>query len=141
VPLDDDAGVFLRASTNNGRVETYSFTEIDRQLAVGGQFTGSRWGRPQDRWGVALAVNGLSAPHGEYLARGGLGFFLGDGRLNYATERIAEAYHRWALPAVVTRAGKLETALSAGVQWVQNPGYNRDRGPLRIGMLRLHTEF
>lgn len=90
-PLSDDAGLFLRASRNSGNVESYTFTEIDQQLAVGGQFTGAALGRGQDRWGVAYAGNGLSDSHRDYLAAGGLGFFLGDGRLNYGDERVFEA--------------------------------------------------
>lgn len=140
-PLGDDAGLFLRASSNSGNLETYSFTEIDRQLSMGGQFTGKAWGRPQDRAGVAYAVNGLSAGHRNYLAAGGQGAFLGDGRLNYGSERVFETYYRWTLPGWSMRAGRLQTALSLGFQHVSNPGYNRDRGPVHVYSVRLHTEF
>ena len=128
---------FVRASRNDGAVETYAFAEIDRQLAVGSQFTGAPWGRPRDTWGVAYAVNGLSAPHRTYLALGGQTAFLGDGRLAYATERILEAYYRLALPDL----GPLHNALSAGVQHIVNPGYDRDRGPAQVWMVRWHGEF
>lgn len=140
-PLGDDAGLFVRASSNSGNLETYAFTEIDRQLSAGGQFTGKAWGRQQDRVGVAYAVNGLSAGHRNYLAAGGQGAFLGDGRLNYGNERILETYYRWALPEWPLRAGKLQTALSLGLQHITNPGYNRDRGPVQVFSVRLHTEF
>lgn len=140
-PLGDDTGLFLRASSNSGNLETYSFTEIDRQLSMGGQFTGKAWGRPQDRAGVAYAVNGLSAGHRNYLAAGGQGAFLGDGRLNYGSERVFETYYRWTLPEWSMRAGRLQTALSLGFQHVSNPGYNRDRGPVHVYSVRLHTEF
>jgi hypothetical protein len=80
-PLGEKQGVFVRASRNDGAVESYAFTEIDRQLAVGGQFSGARWGRQRDTWGVAYAINGLSVPHRTYLALGGQAAFLGDGRL------------------------------------------------------------
>lgn len=140
-PLGDDAGVFVRASGNSGNLETYAFTEIDQQLSAGGQFTGSAWGRKQDRVGVAYAINGLSSTHRAYLAAGGQGAFLGDGRLNYSNERIFETYYRWALPEWSLRAGKLQTALSVGFQHTVNPGYNRDRGPVQTYSARLHTEF
>lgn len=136
-PLGPDAGVFVRASRNDGAVETYAFADIDRQLAIGSQFTGDRWGRPRDTWGVAYAVNGLSAPHRTYLALGGQTAFLGDGRLAYATERILEAYYRFALPDF----GPLHNALSAGVQHIANPGYDRDRGPAQVWMVRWHGDF
>ena len=36
----------------------------------------------------------LSAAHRDYLAVGGKGFILSDGRLDYGTERIFETYYR-----------------------------------------------
>jgi len=140
-PLGQDEGLFLRMSRNSGNLETYAFTEIDRQLAVGSLFTGAAWGRKQDRWGVAWAVNGLSDLHRDYLAAGGLGFFLGDGKLNYGSERIFETYYRWVLPELYIGVGKLQSALSGGFQHITNPGYNRDRGPVQIYTLRWHSEF
>ena len=140
-PLGEGEGVFVRASRNSGNLETYAFTEIDRQVSLGAQFTGGRWGRAQDRIGLAYAVNGLSAPHRDYLAAGGQGAFLGDGKLNYGHERVLESYYRWALPELSGGAARLQTALSLGFQRLVNPGYNRDRGPVQIWSVRLHTEF
>ncbi|MDR0481460.1 MAG: carbohydrate porin [Gallionellaceae bacterium] len=31
--------------------------------------------------------------------------------------------------------------VSPDLQYIQNPGYNRDRGPAVFGGMRLHTEF
>ncbi|CAM3873591.1 carbohydrate porin [Paracidovorax anthurii] len=140
-PLGEDAGVFLRASRAGGRQETYAFTEIDRQVSVGGQWSGRAWGRPADRVGAALAVNSLSASHRDYLAAGGQGAFLGDGALRYGSERVWEAYYRLALPAVETAAGPLQSSVSLGVQRIANPGYNRDRGPVDVYSARMHVEF
>ncbi len=140
-PLGDDEGLFLRVSRNSGNLETYAFTEIDRQLSFGGQWTGARWDRKQDRIGVAYAINGLSAAHRDYLAAGGQGAFLGDGRLNYGTERILETYYRMALPEWSLRGGKLQSALSLGVQHITHPGYNLDRGPAQFYSVRWHSEF
>lgn len=140
-PLADDAGLFLRLSRNDGRTEAYAFTEIDRQVSVGGQLGGAAWGRPGDAAGVAVARNGLSPSHRAYLAAGGIGFFLGDGRLAYGPERIYEAYYRWALPVLATRAGTVQSAVSLGAQRIANPGYNRDRGPAHVYAMRWHSEF
>ncbi len=143
-PLGEDAGLFFRASASDGRTETYAFTQIDRQLAAGGQFTGARWGRPQDRWGLGLALHDISQPHRSYLAAGGLGAFLGDGRLSYASEQVAEGWYRWALRelGVPGLGARLKSSLSAGLQLLRNPGYNADRsGPVQVWMLRLRTEF
>ncbi len=141
-PLGPDAGLFLRASASDGRTETYAFTEIDRQLAVGGQFTGAAWARPRDRWGLGHARHELSDPHRRYLAAGGLGAFLGDGRLAYASEQVSEGWYRWALPDLQGAGAVLRSAVSAGLQVLRNPGYNAERaGPVRVWTLRLHTEF
>jgi high affinity Mn2+ porin len=83
--------------------------------------------------GVALAVNGLSQPHREYLAEGGSGFILGDGALNYGTEQIDEAYYAAKVAPFAT--------VSADFQLIHNPGYNRDRGPARFLGMRIHLEY
>ena len=131
--LSDHVGAYVRAGWNDGKTETFMFTEIDRSLAAGVLVKGGLWGRAEDSAGLAAYVNGLSQPHRNYLAAGGLGFFLGDGHLNYASERIVEAFY-----SLHVAKG---TALSAGVQRIANPGYNRVRGPVLVGGARLHVDF
>lgn len=140
-PTGEDSGIFLRTSRNDGATETYAFTEIDQQLAVGGQFSGKRWDRAQDRWGWGLSQNELSETHRAYLALGGLGAFLGDGRLNYAPERVFESWYRWTLASVSAGSRRIDSALTLGFQYLQNPGYNQDRGPAQVYSLRWHSEF
>jgi len=129
----DDAGVFLRLGWNDGRHETWAFTEIDRTATIGVSWGGRVWGRPEDRAAAALIVNGLSADHRDYLARGGLGFIIGDGALRYGTERVLEAYYAARLPRGFTLTGDF--------QRIANPAYNRDRGPVSVVGLRLHLEL
>jgi high affinity Mn2+ porin len=131
--ITDDAGVFARAGVNDGRTETWAFTEIDRTFSGGVNLKGTRWGRAADTWGVAALVNGLSAEHRRYLAAGGYGFIVGDGRLSYRPEEILETYYNWK-PAEWL-------ALALDYQYARNPGYNRDRGPVSIFAVRGHTEF
>ena len=128
-----DLGVFVRAGWNDGRTETWVFTEVDRTLAVGLSLAGAGWSRAQDRLGVALAINGLAPDHRDYLAAGGQGFMLGDGRLNAGQERLLETYYALAL-------GRFFTA-TLDAQRIWNPGYNRDRGPVDLFALRLHAQF
>ena len=132
-PLADagETGVFLRAGWNDGRTEDFCFTEVDRHLSLGLQATGSRWGRSEDRVGAAVLRHGLSADHAGYLAAGGSGFLLGDGRLDYAHELIAELYYRLQLGSFIE--------LSPDVQHIWNPGYNRDRGPATVLSLRMNA--
>ncbi|WPB55014.1 carbohydrate porin [Xylophilus sp. GOD-11R] len=133
----DGIGVFGRLARNDGKSETYAFAEIDRSMSVGAVVQGGRWGRAKDTFGIAVAQNGLSPEHRDYLAAGGSGFFVGDGRLRYKPETIGEVFYRIALPNLK----KLENALTLGFQHIRNPAYNADRGPVRVVSLRLHTEF
>ncbi len=94
-----DAGVFARASWNDGRNEILSFTDIDRSVSGGASIKGSSWGRPNDTLGIGGAVNGLSSAHRTFLGVGGLGLLIGDGRINYGTERIIETFYAINLPA------------------------------------------
>jgi high affinity Mn2+ porin len=141
-PLADagESGLFMRLGWNDGATESFVFTEVDRHLSAGAQLCGAHWDRPEDRLGAAAVVEGLSAAHRDYLAAGGLGFVLGDGRLGYAHEQILETYYRaqwqWAHGATAVRV-----QLGPDFQYVRNPGFNSDRGPVRLYALRLHLEY
>lgn len=128
-----DLGVFARASWNDGRTEILSFTDIDRSISGGFSLKGSVWGRPADTIGIGAAVNGLSDAHRKFLAAGGNGLLIGDGRLRYARESIVEAYYAF-------RANDWST-VTLDYQFVANPAYNADRGPASILSLRAHAEF
>ena len=128
-----ELGGFFRASWADGKSETYAFTEIDQSVSAGVVLKGSRWGRPQDSVGLALAANRISGARQAYLAAGGQGFFLGDGALTYAPERILELIYNLKL------APSLSLALN--YQRLYAPGYNLDRGPVSIFGMRVHTEF
>lgn len=128
-----NAGVFARAMWADGKTETYAYSEIDRSLSIGALIKGNSWGRAGDAFGIALARNALSGVHRDYLAAGGLGFFIGDGRLNYRPETILEAYYSLNL-------GR-DTSMTLDWQHIRNPAYNADRGPVTVFSVRLHTEF
>ena len=131
--VTENVGAYARAAFNDGKTETFAFTEIDRSLAIGALAKGGAWGRAADSAGIAMYLNGLRAPHRDYLAAGGLGFFLGDGRLNYGGERIVETFYSLGVAKAAS--------LSLGFQRMLNPGYNRDRGPANFLGVRLHAEI
>lgn len=133
VTLTDDFGAYFRGGWSDGRTETYAFTDIDRSLAAGVSIKGRRWRRADDTLGMAAYVNGLSRAHRDYLAAGGQTFFLGDGRLIYGREQILEAFYS-------VRVAR-RTWATADWQHIVNPGYNRDRGPVRAYAVRVHFEF
>jgi hypothetical protein len=131
--ITPELGVFARASWNDGASETYAFTEIERSLSAGAALNGSGWQRAQDTLGIALVRNGLSQAHRDYLAQGGHGAFIGDGRLNYRPEDIAEMYYSLGItPAVY---------LTLDLQHIRNPAYNADRGPVSVASVRLHARY
>jgi hypothetical protein len=132
--MEDFRG-FVRAGWNEGQHESWNYTEVDQTVAFGGDVGGALWHRPRDRFGVALVGNGISHNHREYLALGGLGFVLGDGRLTYGPEKIMETYYNFPLA--------LQSGFFAAVdcQYIDDPGYNRARGPVVILGARLHVEL
>ena len=134
-PLADDGetGLFGRIGWNDGNHETWAYTECDRHVSLGAQLSGIHWGRVEDRVGIAYAVDGLSAAHKDYLEAGGIGMLLGDGSLNYGLAQTLETYYRIQICRCVQ--------LSPDFQFIQNPGYNRDRGPVEVYGLRLHLSY
>jgi high affinity Mn2+ porin len=131
--LATNLGLFLRAGWDDGQSESWAFTEIDQTVAAGLNVKGALWSRPKDEAGLAFVINGLSDAHRDYLAAGGIGFEIGDGRLNYAHEEIVEMYYNW-----VPREWLV---LTADFQAVNNPAYNHDRGPVAIFGIRMHLSF
>jgi high affinity Mn2+ porin len=133
-PLSEDAGLFFRASWNDGKTETWVFTEIDRSVSLGVSSKASFIGRKEDVVGAALVLNGLSQDHRDYLAAGGYGFIIGDGKLNYSLEKIVEVFYNIQLASSLW--------LTLDNQFVLNPAYNHDRGPfVYVYAVRAHIEF
>ena len=102
-------------------------------LSVGTSIKGTAWRRPDDKIGLAGAINGLSTDHRNYLAAGGLGILIGDGQLNYRPEKIIETFYAMNVINGVT--------LTFDYQFMMNPAHNSDRGPISIFSARLHGEF
>ena len=128
-----DVRAFARVGWNEGLHESFAYTEVDQTVEWGGDLRGTRWRRKRDKVGMVFVNNGICRDHQRYLALGGLGFLLGDGGLTYGRETIVEAYY----------TGHVWRGVfgSADLQHVNNPGYNRDRGPVWVPALRLHVDF
>ena len=126
-------GLFTRVGWSDGHTDSWMFTDVDRTASVGVSVKGGFWQRPTDTVGLAGVLNGLSRVHQDYFAAGGLGILVGDGTLSYGWEELLEVYY----DAQVWRN------LHAGLdyQYVVNPAYNRDRGPVSIFGVRAHWTF
>ncbi len=131
--LTSQIGVFGRYGWNNGRTESFVYAEVDQTVEIGTWLRGEKWRRELDKVGLVFTSNGISKDHQEYLRLGGLGFLLGDGNLNYSREDILETFYNAHLWRGLYGAFDL--------QYIQNPGYNRDRGPVLVPGLRGHVEF
>jgi len=127
-------GAFVRAGWNDGNNETWMFTEIDQTLSAGFILKGNLWKRKGDALGIAAVASGLSAPHKDYLQAGGKGFMLGDGNLSYGWEKLMEVYYSAELL-------KNNVYFTLAYQYIIDPGYNKDRGPVNVFSVRVHAEI
>ena len=132
--INKDAGVFMRVGWNDGENEDWSYTDIDRTISAGILTKPDLFGRKYDTFGVAAAVSGLSNDHRAYLASGGYGFVIGDGKLSqYGLESVLESFYSYRVNSTL--------ALSADYQFILNPGYNPQRGPVNIFGIRAHLSI
>jgi high affinity Mn2+ porin len=131
--LAEGLGLFARLSWNDGKAQNWMYTEMDRAASAGLDIEGLHWGRPDDSFGLAVNVGGISPSHRRFLEAGGIGFITGDGRLRYRPEVAVETYYATHIARGVQ--------LTGDVQLVANPAYNADRGPIAFFALRLRSAF
>jgi high affinity Mn2+ porin len=131
--ITPDLGAFIRAGWADGAVEPDAYSDIDRTVAAGLSLKGKQWGRPDDTFGLAGIVNDISSVHQQFLNDGGLGILVGDGMLPHpGPEQIIETYYAFPLFA---------STVTFDYQFIVNPAYNRDRGPVSVIGARVHAEF
>jgi high affinity Mn2+ porin len=132
--VTEDLGVFGRAGWANGNYEPWEFTDIDATVQAGVSISGKQWGRPDDRVGIAGMINSISNVHEEFFNLGGLGILIGDGKLPHpGLEKILETYYSYAWTS--------STKLSLDYQFIGDPAYNTDRGPVNVFAGRVHWQF
>lgn len=132
--LTEELGLFARAGGAAGNVETYEFTDVDQAVSGGLSLAGTRWHRAQDTIGLALIRNQISAERQRYFAAGGLGILVGDGQLPHPqAEQILETYYKLAVLQ--------QFQVTFDYQFIRNPAYNSDRGPVSVFALRLHLQL
>jgi high affinity Mn2+ porin len=131
--LSSDIGLFGRASMNEGDKETWDFTDISRSVSLGLSIKGTRWSRAQDTIGIAGVINGISSSASQYFNDGGLGVLIGDGpHSGYGNEKILETFYNFGVNKYVN--------VTADYQYIENPAYNPNMGPISVLGFRLHLE-
>jgi high affinity Mn2+ porin len=128
-----NVGVFSRAGWSDGQNESWMFSDVDYTASLGLSIKGEAWHRPDDTVGLAGVFNGISKVHQEFLAAGGTGILSGDGNLNYGWEKILETYYDFKIWKTVHS--------SLDYQFISNPAFNQDRGPVSVFSARVHWEF
>jgi high affinity Mn2+ porin len=128
-----NVGVFSRLGWNDGQEEGWVFSDVGYAASAGVSVKGAAWHRPGDTLGLAGVASGASVAEREFLAAGGTGILTGDGTLNYGVEKILETYYDFNVWKNVHFA--------ADYQFITNPAFNQDRGPVSVFSGRVHWEF
>ena len=132
--ITEDLGFFFRAGLSDGTSSVTSYTDIDNTVSFGFSLAGARWSRPDDTVGIGFARNDISRHYKDYLDAGGLGILVGDGKLpNSGPEQLLETFYSFTIRKGIN--------LTTDYQLIDNPGYNRDRGPVSFLGARLHAQF
>ena len=132
--ITDQLGLFARAGLSEGGREPYEFTDVDKSFSIGLALQGKAWGRDKDTVGLATVLDDISRQHKNFLAAGGLGILVGDGQLpNSGPEQAVETYYSYGVTSWMQ--------ITADYQFINNPAYNRDRGPVSVLGLRLHAQY
>ncbi|MBF0472853.1 MAG: carbohydrate porin, partial [Nitrospirae bacterium] len=130
---DGETGFFARIGWNDGNNDDVSYAEVDKNLSIGAHLNGVHWSRPEDHIGVAFGFNGISAIHQKYLSNGGYGALIGDSNLKYGLEQVFEIYYRIQVWKYFQ--------ITHDFQFIINPGYNQDRGPVYVYGIRVRLYF
>jgi hypothetical protein len=131
--VSDDVGLFFRGMISDGQTEVYSYTATDRSLSFGGLVRGTPWKRPLDLAGAGAGVGWISSAHADYLAKGGVDGFIGDGAIHVRPEGVVEVFYSASVLS--------STWVSVDYQHIWNPAFNADRGPVNVVGGRIHAEF
>jgi high affinity Mn2+ porin len=131
--LVENIGLFSRLGWNDGQNQAWMFSDVDYAASLGLSIKGESWYRPGDTFGLAGAFNGISKAAQEFFEAGGTGILAGDGTLNYGWEKILETYYDFQIWKTIHA--------TVDYQFVSNPAFNRDRGPVSVFGGRLHWKL
>jgi high affinity Mn2+ porin len=128
-----NAGIFSRLGWNDGKTQAMEYTDANWTASLGVSVKGNRWQRPGDTVGLAGVLSGASRQQQKFLAAGGVGILDGDGALTYGSEKVVETYYDFQIWKTIH--------VAVDYQFISNPAFNRDRGPVSVFGGRLHWEL
>jgi len=131
--ITGNIGLFSRLGWSDGHTEVWAYSDVDRTASLGLSIKGGSWHRPDDTFGLAGVVSAISPMHQQFFADGGTGILAGDGTLNYGWEKALETYYDFQLWKTVHA--------TVDYQFITDPAFNQDRGPISVFGARLHWEF
>ena len=126
-------GLFSRLGWNDGHEQAWAYTDVNWTASLGVSVKGEVWQRPDDTFGLAGIVSGASSSNQTFLEAGGLGILAGDGALSYGSEKVLETYYDFPIWETVHAA--------VDYQFITDPAFNRDRGPVSVFGVRLYWEL
>jgi high affinity Mn2+ porin len=130
--LSKDVGLFSRVGWNDGHEVAWAYTDANWSVSLGTSIKGAKWNRPGDTVGLVGVLSGASPDQIAFLKAGGTGILNGDGNLTYSPEEVLEAYYDFPI-------GKT-AHFTMDYQFVGDPAFNSDRGPVSVFGVRLHWE-
>lgn len=133
IAINENLALFARYSWNDGKSESWGYTQCDGSLNAGLYYKFGRFRRSDDGIGLCGSYNILSKDHRNFMKNGGSGFMIGDGTLTYAPEIVSEIYY--------TINVFEHCFLTFNYQYMLNPAYNKERGEANFFATRLHFEF
>ena len=131
--IAENVGLFSRLGWNDGHEQAWAYADDNWTASLGVSVKGKQWQRPGDTFGLAGIVSGASRSNQQFLDAGGLGIEAGDGALTYGSEKVMETYYDFQIWKPVHAA--------VDYQFISNPAFNRDRGPVSVFGVRLHWEL
>ena|SRR5271168_3393104 len=129
----EDIGLFSRLGWNDGNEQAHAYTDVNWTTSLGVSIKGEMWRRPDDTFGLAGVISGASRSNQNFLAAGGLGILAGDGKLTYGAEKLLETYYDFLFWKTVH--------VAVDYQFISDPAFNRDRGPVSVFAGRLHWDL
>lgn len=128
----ENVAIFSRLGWNDGHEESWTFTDVNWTASLGVSVKGEAWHRPDDTFGLIGIVSGASPDNQRFLKAGGADLTDGDGALTYGPETSLETYYAFQVSRNVQ--------FTLDYQFVADPAFNRDRGPVSVFGVRVHFE-